>query len=174
MAFEALNDVGFRKTKMIIVLNDNQMSISKNVGGISKYLSEFRIDPTYNRIKKEINSTLRKIPSVGNGMVNSIQKIKDGIKQVIVPGMLFEHMGIKYLGPIDGHDIKEVSKVLKLAKNTDGPVIIHVITKKGKGYKFAEKEPRKYHGVGPFNPLTGELCGSSKESYSDGIWGANC
>jgi len=169
MAFEALNDIGFRKTKMIIVLNDNQMSISKNVGGISKYLSEFRIDPTYNRIKKEINSTLRKIPTVGNGMVNSIHKIKDGIKQVIVPGMLFEHMGIKYLGPIDGHDIKAVSKVLKLAKNIDGPVIIHVITKKGKGYKFAENQPRKFHGPGPFNPLTGELCGSSKESYSDGF-----
>jgi len=169
MALEALNDIGFRKTKMIIVLNDNQMSISKNVGGISKYLSGFRIDPTYNRIKKEINSTLRKIPTVGNGMVNSIHKIKDGIKQVIVPGMLFEHMGIKYLGPIDGHDIKAVSKVLKLAKNIEGPVIIHVITKKGKGYKFAENQPRKYHGPGPFNPLTGEICGSSKESYSDGF-----
>ncbi|MBU3189162.1 1-deoxy-D-xylulose-5-phosphate synthase [Clostridium bowmanii] len=167
MSFEALNDIGFRKTRMIIVLNDNQMSISKNVGGISKYLNEFRIDPTYNRIKKEINSTLRKIPSVGNGMVNSIHKIKDGIKQVVVPGMLFEHMGIKYLGPIDGHDIKAVSKVLKLAKNIDGPVIIHVITKKGKGYEFAEKQPRKFHGPGPFDPLTGELCGSSKESYSD-------
>lgn len=167
MAFEALNDVGFRKTKMIIVLNDNQMSISKNVGGLSKYLSEFRIDPTYNRIKKEINSTLRKIPSVGNGMINSINKLKDGIKQVIVPGMLFEHMGIKYLGPIDGHDIKEVSKVFKLAKNINGPVIIHVITKKGKGYKFAEKEPHKFHSVSPFNCSSGELGSSSKESYSD-------
>ena len=167
MAFEALNDVGFRKTKMIIVLNDNQMSISKNVGGLSKYLSELRIDPTYNRIKKEINSTLRKIPSVGNGMVSSIQKLKNGIKQVIVPGMLFEHMGIKYLGPIDGHDIKEVSKVLKLAKNIDGPVIMHVITKKGKGYKFAEKEPHKFHGVGPFNCSNGELCSNSNECYSD-------
>ncbi|MBZ9635906.1 1-deoxy-D-xylulose-5-phosphate synthase [Clostridium sp. FP1] len=169
MALEALNDVGFRKTKMIIVLNDNQMSISKNVGGISKYLSGFRIDPTYNRIKKEINSTLRRIPSVGNGMAKSIHKIKDGIKQVVVPGMLFEHMGIKYLGPIDGHDIKEVSKVLKLAKNIEGPVIIHVITKKGKGYKFAENQPGKYHSVGPFNPLIGELSGGSKESYSDGF-----
>ncbi|MCB2291996.1 1-deoxy-D-xylulose-5-phosphate synthase [Clostridium algoriphilum] len=167
MSFEALNDVGFRKTKMIIVLNDNQMSISKNVGGISKYLSQFRIDPTYNRIKKEINSTLRKIPSVGGGMVTSIQKLKNGIKQVVVPGMLFEHMGIKYLGPIDGHDIKEVSKVLKLAKQIDGPVIIHVITKKGKGYKFAEKEPNKFHGPGPFNPLTGELRGAHKASYSE-------
>ncbi len=169
MAFEALNDMGFRKTKMIVILNDNQMSISKNVGGISKYLSGFRIDPTYNKIKKEINSTLRRIPAVGDGMAQSIHKIKDGIKQVIVPGMLFEHMGIKYLGPIDGHDIKAVSKVLKLAKKIDGPVIIHVITKKGKGYKFAEKEPHKFHGVGSFNPITGELCGSSKESYSDGF-----
>ncbi|MBX4259126.1 1-deoxy-D-xylulose-5-phosphate synthase [Clostridium estertheticum] len=167
MSFEALNDIGFRKTKMIIMLNDNQMSISKNVGGMSRYLSQFRIDPTYNRIKKEINSTLRKIPSVGDGMINSIQKIKNGIKQVVVPGMLFENMGITYLGPIDGHDIKEVSKVLKLAKKTDGPVIIHVITKKGKGYKFAEEQPNKFHGVGPFNPSNGELCSSHKESYSE-------
>ena len=167
MSFEALNDIGFRKTKMIIVLNDNQMSISKNVGGMSRYLSQFRIDPTYNRIKKEINSTLRKIPNVGDGMINSIQKIKNGIKQVVVPGMLFENMGITYLGPIDGHDIKEVSKVLKLAKKIDGPVIIHVITKKGKGYKFAEEQPNKFHGVGPFNPLNGELCSSHKESYSE-------
>ncbi|MGK0466273.1 1-deoxy-D-xylulose-5-phosphate synthase [Clostridium sp.] len=166
MAFEALNDIGFKKTKMIIVLNDNQMSISKNVGGLSKYLNSIRIDPTYNRIKKEINQTLIKIPSLGKGMVNSIQKFKDGIKQALVPGMLFEHMGIKYLGPIDGHDIKEVSKILKLARVTDGPVIIHVITKKGKGYKFAEKEPHKFHGPGPFDPLTGELLGGSKESYS--------
>ncbi|MBU3161438.1 1-deoxy-D-xylulose-5-phosphate synthase [Clostridium frigoris] len=167
MSFEALNDIGFRKTKMIIVLNDNQMSISKNVGGMSRYLSQFRIDPTYNRIKKEINSTLRKIPSVGDGMVSSIQKIKNGIKQVVVPGMLFENMGITYLGPIDGHDIKKVSKVLKLAKQIDGPVIIHVITKKGKGYKFAEEQPNKFHGVGPFNPSNGELCSSHKESYSE-------
>ncbi|MBW9151860.1 1-deoxy-D-xylulose-5-phosphate synthase [Clostridium estertheticum] len=167
MSFEALNDIGFRKTRMIIVLNDNQMSISKNVGGMSSYLSQFRIDPTYNRIKKEINSTLRKIPSVGDGMINSIQKIKNGIKQVVVPGMLFENMGITYLGPIDGHDIKEVSKVLKLAKKIGGPVIIHVITKKGKGYKFAEEQPNKFHGVGPFNPSNGELCSSHKESYSE-------
>ncbi|MGH4050462.1 MAG: 1-deoxy-D-xylulose-5-phosphate synthase [Clostridium sp.] len=167
MSFEALNDAGFRKTKMIILLNDNQMSISKNVGGLSKYLGQFRIDPTYNRIKKEINSTLRKIPSVGDGMVNSIQKLKNGIKQVIVPGMLFEHMGIKYLGPIDGHNIKEMSKVLKLAKEMDGPVIIHVITKKGKGYKFAEREPHKFHGIAPFDPLTGNVYGAHTESYSD-------
>ena len=167
MAFEALNDVGFKKTKMIIVLNDNEMSISKNVGGLSRYLSELRIDPTYNKIKKEINSTLGKIPTVGKGMVSSIHKLKNGIKQVMIPGMLFEHMGIKYLGPIDGHDIKEVSKVLKLAKKIDGPVVIHVMTKKGKGYKFAEKEPHKFHGVGPFNCCSGELGCSSNESYSD-------
>ena len=167
MAFEALNDVGFKKTKMTILLNDNEMSISKNVGGLSKYLSELRIDPTYNKIKKEINSTLGKIPTVGKGMVSSIHKLKNGIKQVMIPGMLFEHMGIKYLGPIDGHDIKEVSKVLKLAKKIDGPVVIHVVTKKGKGYEFAEKEPHKFHGVGPFNCCSGELGCSSNESYAD-------
>ncbi|MGG7164024.1 1-deoxy-D-xylulose-5-phosphate synthase [Clostridium ihumii] len=166
MAMEALNDVGDKKTKVIIILNDNEMSISKNVGGVSSYLSEIRLDNGYNRLKNDVTNKLEKIPNVGKGMVNSIHKIKDGIKQILVPGMFFEDMGIKYLGPIDGHNIKEMSKVLKMAKEYNGPVIIHAITKKGKGYTFAEKFPNKFHGVGPFNCDNGKMNGSSSKSYS--------
>jgi 1-deoxy-D-xylulose-5-phosphate synthase len=165
MALEALNDAGYRKTRIIIVLNDNQMSIAKNVGGLSTYLSKLRLAPSYNKLKNEFNSTLEK-SQIGKGVVNSINKIKDSIKQIIVPGMLFEEMGIKYLGPIDGHNIKEMSKVLSLAKSIDGPVIIHTLTQKGKGYNFAEKNPNKFHGIGPFNCGNGELCFTSGETYS--------
>jgi 1-deoxy-D-xylulose-5-phosphate synthase len=165
MAFEALNDVGDRKTNIIIVLNDNQMSIANNVGGLSTYLSKLRVTPTYNKFKNEFNSTLLK-SSIGKGVVNGINKIKDSIKQFIVPGMLFEDMGIKYFGPIDGHNIKELSKVLALAKNIEGPVLIHTITHKGKGYDFAEKNPNKYHGVGPFDCDSGEICFTAGETYS--------
>lgn len=166
MALEALNDLGYSKTKMIIILNDNQMSISKNVGGISSYLSKIRVDPTYNKIKKDIHTTLRKIPNLGRGVVTSIQKLKDGIKQIVVPGMFFEDMGIKYFGPIDGHNIKELSKVMAMAKKINGPVLIHVITKKGKGYEFAEKNPKKFHGIGPFDCSSGEVNSSSCITYS--------
>ena len=165
MAFEALNDVGFRKTKMIIILNDNQMSIANNVGGLSTYLSKLRLDPSYNKLKNDFNSTMTKT-ALGKGLVNSINKLKDSIKQFIVPGMLFEEMGIKYLGPIDGHDIRELSKVLSMAKNIEGPVLIHAITQKGRGYDFAEKNPNKFHGIGPFNCCNGEICVTSEETYS--------
>jgi 1-deoxy-D-xylulose-5-phosphate synthase len=166
MAFEALNDVGYNKTKMIVVLNDNQMSISKNVGGLSTYLSDIRMGTFYNIFKNEFNATLEKIPGVGKGMVSSINKIKDSVKQLIVPGMLFEDMGIKYYGPIDGHNIKELSKVFKKAQKVEGPVLIHVITTKGKGYKYAEKFPHKFHGVGPFDCDSGEFSSTGNKSYS--------
>ncbi|WP_291579002.1 1-deoxy-D-xylulose-5-phosphate synthase [Clostridium sp. UBA6640] len=166
MALEALNDVGDKKTKLIIILNDNQMSISKNVGGLSTYLSQIRMDSFYNKMKNDVTSTLEKIPTVGKGMVNSIHKIKDGLKQILVPGMFFEDMGIKYIGPIDGHNIKEVSKVLKMAKNIDGPVVIHAITTKGKGYSFAEKSPQKFHSVGPSDCNNGKVSSNKCKSYS--------
>lgn len=166
MALEALNDLGYTKTKMTVILNDNQMSIAKNVGGMSAYLSKIRVDPTYNKIKKDINSTLMKIPNLGKGMANSIHKFKEGIKQLLVPGMFFEDIGIKYFGPIDGHNIKELSKAMEMAKKYDGPVLIHVITQKGKGYEYAENNPKKFHSMGPFNYSSGELCGSSKCTYS--------
>lgn len=166
MALEALNDMGYRKTKIIIILNDNEMSIGKNVGGLSTYLSKIRLDPKYNKLKHELDVTLRKIPSIGNSMADSIEKIKDGIKQVIVPSMFFEDMGIKYLGPIDGHNIKELTKVMTLAKNINEPVIIHTVTKKGKGYSYAEKNPDRFHGVGPFDCDSGEICFTTGETYS--------
>lgn len=166
MALEALNDVGYRKTKLIIILNDNQMSIGKNVGGVSSYLSKIRMDPKYNRLKEEVEYAIKKIPNIGKGMAKYLERIKNGIKQMVVPGMFFEEMGIKYLGPIDGHNIKELTDVLSKAKNINGPAIIHVITKKGKGYKFAESNPAKFHGIGPFHCESGELCFSSSNSYS--------
>lgn len=166
MALEALNDLGYSKTKMIIILNDNQMSIAENVGGMSTYLSKLRTNPTYNKIKSDVNATLRKIPAVGKDMASSIQKIKDGVKQIVVPGMFFEEIGIKYFGPIDGHNIKDLTHVLSQAKQMDEPVIIHVITKKGKGYKYAEQNPNKFHGIGPFNHSNGKTGSSSSVSYS--------
>ncbi|MFL0196901.1 1-deoxy-D-xylulose-5-phosphate synthase [Clostridium sp. WILCCON 0269] len=166
MALEALNDVGYRKTKLIIVLNDNQMSIARNVGGVSRYLNKLRVDPKYNRFKAEVESTLKKIPNIGKGMAKYLEKFKNGIKQMVVPGMFFEDMGIKYLGPIDGHNIKELTEVLASAKRINNPVIIHVITKKGKGYEFAEKNPGKFHGIGPFNCNNGEIAAVSANTYS--------
>jgi 1-deoxy-D-xylulose-5-phosphate synthase len=166
MALEALNDAGYRKTKIIIILNDNEMSIGKNVGGLSTYLSKLRVDPKYNKFKHEVDSTLRKIPSIGKGMAESIEKIKDGIKQVIVPSMLFEDMGLNYFGPIDGHNIKDLTRVMSMAKSINEPVIIHVVTQKGKGYSYAEKNPDKFHGVGPFNCDSGEIRSITGETYS--------
>lgn len=166
MAFEALNDVGYSKTKMIIILNDNQMSIGKNVGGMSAYLSKIRMEPGYAKLKQDIDGILKKIPSIGDSMARTLERVKNGIKQMVVPGMLFENMGIKYLGPIDGHNIKEVSEILEKAKSINGPVIIHIVTKKGKGYKFAEMNPGKFHGIGPFNLQSGEVAVTGGISYS--------
>ena len=163
MALEALNDLGYRKTKVIIILNDNQMSISQNVGGLSTYLNDLRMGDTYNKVKSDINATLEKIPKVGKGMINSINRVKSSVKQLMVPGMFFEDMGIKYYGPIDGHDIKEMSKIIKKAQQVNGPVLIHVITKKGKGYEEAERNPDKFHAVAPYNNGKGK---SSSKSYS--------
>ena len=155
MALEALNDVGDSKTKLTIILNDNQMSIGKNVGGLSTYLSSLRIDPSYNKFKKDVEGIIKKIPNIGESMAKNLERVKDGVKQVLVPGMLFENMGIKYFGPIDGHNIKQLSKVMDKAKSLKEPVLIHVITTKGKGYKFAEQNPDKFHGIGAFDYMTG-------------------
>lgn len=165
MAYEALNDLGYSKTKMIIILNDNQMSISKNVGGMSKYLNKIRLDPIYNKFKEEVKDKLNKT-NFGAGFATSLQKLKDGVKQLFVPGMLFEDMGIKYLGPIDGHNIKELTEIMELAKKMKGPIIIHAITRKGKGYEFAEKDPNKFHAIGTFNSENGEICKTKEITYS--------
>ena len=165
LAFEALNDIGFRKTKMIIVLNDNQMSIAKNVGGVSIYLNKLRMKPKYNKIKSNINTELSKSKG-GKVVLSNMLKLKNGLKSLVVDSMLFEDMGIKYIGPIDGHNIKLMNEVFSMAKNINGPVIVHTITKKGKGYEFAEKSPSKFHGISPFNLENGEVCKTCCETYT--------
>lgn len=165
MAFEALNDVGFKKTNMIIILNDNQMSIAKNVGGLSRYLRKLRMEPKYNKLKTNVNDRLNE-SRVGKSLAGSLSKIKGSIKQLVVPSMLFEDMGIKYLGPIDGHDIPAMIDVFKKAKEIKGPVLIHTITKKGKGYDKAEENPSKFHGISPFDSESGICLGKPKDNYS--------
>ena len=165
MALEALNDAGFRKTKVIVILNDNQMSISTNVGGLSRYLNKLRIAPKYNKLKTDIHASLDTSPA-GKKIAGKISKVKGSLKQLVVPSMLFENMGVKYIGPIDGHDIKAMAEVFSKAREIDGPVIIHTLTQKGKGYALAEESPSKYHGIGPFDLESGELNSSSKNNYS--------
>lgn len=156
MAYEALNNASRLKSNFIIVLNDNNMSISENVGGMSKYLSGIRTASAYTELKKGVEDTLKKIPRKGDQIVNQIRKTKSGIKQLIVPGMLFEDMDITYLGPVDGHDLRKLVRVLNEAKRVDHAVLVHVITKKGKGYGPAEENPARFHGLGPFDIETGE------------------
>ena len=156
MAYEALNNAARLKKNFIIVLNDNNMSISENVGGMSKYLSSIHTGTGYNDLKKNITSALEKIPVLGEKVIDKISRTKQGIKQLIIPGMLFENMGLVYLGPVDGHDIKQLCKVLQEAKKLDHAVIVHVLTKKGKGYLPAEKNPARFHGVEPFDIESGK------------------
>lgn len=168
MAYEALNNASTLKTNYIIILNDNNMSISPNVGGMSKYLDGIRTNHKYYNLKNGVEKTLVKIPKIGEGIVDHVRKTKNGIKQWFVPGMFFEDMGIIYLGPVDGHNMRDLMKSLEEAKHVEGAVLVHVLTKKGKGYKPAESKPDKFHGTGPFDIKTGD----SKEkkgndSYTD-------
>ena len=168
MAYEALNNAARQKGNFIIVLNDNNMSISENVGAMSRYLDGLRTAEAYTELKRGVEDTLKKIPGRGEKIVYQIRKTKSGIKQLIVPGMFFEDMGITYLGPVDGHDLKKMIKVLREAKRLDRPVLVHVLTKKGKGYLPAEENPSKFHGTGPFEVETGEaITTSDKDSYTD-------
>lgn len=149
-AFEALNQVGHQGINLLVILNDNEMSITHNVGAMSSYLSRLRADPFYTRRKRDIEYILRKIPNVGPSMVKAVERLKDSLKYLLVPGILFEELGYTYLGPIDGHNILELTKVLNKAKSLKGPVLLHAITQKGRGYGPAEKNPAVFHGVGPF------------------------
>lgn len=168
MAFEALNNASSINSNMIIILNDNEMSISKNVGGVSKLLTNLRTDEKYNNLKYKVKNRLSQIPDYGNELIGRIHKTKSSIKQFFVPGMIFEDMGITYLGPVDGHDINKMLKMINMAKKLDHAVLIHVYTKKGKGYPFAERRPSFYHGVTPFDPVTGALLDQTKvRTYSD-------
>jgi 1-deoxy-D-xylulose-5-phosphate synthase len=150
----------------LIILNDNEMSISKNVGGLSRYLSRIRTTKGYLSTKRDVEKILNKIP-VGKQIKSFLKRAKDGIKQIVVPGMLFEELGLTYMGPIDGHNIHKIIESLERAKNIEGPLLMHVITKKGKGYKFAEERPNEFHGVSAFNIETGEALKKSSQSYSD-------
>ena len=170
MAFEALNNASHLNSNFIIVLNDNNMSISENVGGLSKYLSNFRTADAYRDLKTEVLKSLHKIPHYGDRMIESIRSAKSSIKQLFVPGMLFEEMGIITLGPVDGSNIKEMLHTFEEAKRVDGPVLVHVITKKGSGYIPAEKNPSKFHGAEPFDIETGKpLKKKEKATYTDVI-----
>ena len=167
MAYEALNNASRLKSNFTIVLNDNNMSISENVGGMSRYLNALRTAEAYTEIKKGVEDTLKKIPRRGERIVSQIRRTKSGIKQLFVPGMFFEEMGITYLGPVDGHDIRKLVRVLNEAKRVDHAVLVHVITKKGKGYAPAEENPARFHGTGPFDVETGEpLDKNTADSYT--------
>lgn len=168
MAYEALNNAARINKNFIIILNDNNMSISENVGGMSKYLSGIRTGAGYNDLKRQITDLLEKIPVAGPRMIRRISMIKQGLKQLLIPGMLFEDMGITYLGPVDGHDVKQLSRVLNEAKRLDHAVLVHVLTKKGKGYAPAEKNPSAFHGVNPFDITTGKpKKAKTTPSYTD-------
>lgn len=166
-AYEALNHAGDLGTNFIVVLNDNEMSIDKNVGAMSDYLSKMRTAPTYNRVKHDIEFLIRRIPAVGDSMAKTVERVKDSLRYLLVPGMLFEELGFTYIGPIDGHNIDLISDVLEKAKNMNGPVLIHNLTRKGKGYHPAECQADKFHGVGPFCIDSGEVIkNGNKPTYT--------
>ena len=168
LAYEALNNAARMKKNFIIILNDNNMSISENVGGMSRYLNGIRTGDGYLDLKKYVTNVLSRIPVIGDELIDKISRTKNGIKQLLIPGMLFENMGITYLGPVDGHDVKALARALIEAKKLDHAVLVHVITKKGKGYEPAEKNPSRFHGVEPFDVLTGESKKEKKNpSYTD-------
>ncbi|MDR1100817.1 MAG: 1-deoxy-D-xylulose-5-phosphate synthase [Clostridiales bacterium] len=155
MAFEALNNAGIEGTNLIVVLNDNQMSICKNVGAFSRYLNRFRTMPVYNSFKELVDFLLKRIPKIGEGMASMAVRTKNAVRSLVFPTTIFEELGFKYSGPVDGHNIDELIIALKRAKKLKGPVLLHVITKKGKGYQYAEKQPEDFHTVGDFNIITG-------------------
>ena len=166
MAFEALNDAGCNKTKLTVILNDNEMSISKNTGGLSMMLSKIRTRKSYTKPNISAKKVILKIPVVGKPVVKIVQKFKGSIKQLVIPKMFLEDIGFRYLGPVDGHNEAELERMLNITKQLDGPVLLHVITKKGKGYKIAEENPDKFHATGPFEIDTGKSKKEKSKDYS--------
>lgn len=172
MAYEALNNAASLHSNMVIVLNDNKMSIAPNVGGMSNYLGKIRANRKYRNFKANVEHALDRIPAFGHSLSNQIKKAKNSIKQLFIPGMLFEDMGLIYIGPVDGHDISELLMAFETALSvSDQPVLVHVLTKKGKGYRPAEKNPSVFHGVGPFDIRSGEPEKESGETYT-GLFGS--
>ena len=167
MAYEALNNAASLKSNFIIVLNDNEMSITENVGGMSSYLSGLRTASAYTGFKMDVTKALNRIPGIGPGMVDAMRKTKSSIKQIIIPGMLFEDMGLTYLGPVDGHNSPQLIKTFQEAKRFEGPILVHVLTQKGRGYEPAMRHPARFHGAGPFDVKTGLPVGKSNPTYTD-------
>lgn len=168
MAYEALNNAGRLKSNMIIVLNDNNMSISENVGGMATYLGHLRTNSRYMELKDDVENYLSRLPGIGQPLIHKIKKSKDSIKRLVIQGMLFEDMGLTYIGPIDGHNVKEIKRAIEISKKAKKAVLIHVVTKKGKGYSKAELSPTKYHGVEPFSIKTGDFLQTKKATtYTD-------
>ena len=166
MAFEGLNDAGCNKTKLTVILNDNEMSISKNTGGLSMMLSKIRTRKSYTKPNISAKKVILKIPVVGKPVVRIVQKFKGSIKQLVIPKMFLEDIGFRYLGPVDGHNESELERMLNITKQLDGPVLLHIITKKGKGYKIAEENPDKFHATGPFEIDTGKSKKEKSKDYS--------
>jgi 1-deoxy-D-xylulose-5-phosphate synthase len=167
LAFEGLNHAGHLKKNLMVILNDNEMSISPNVGAMSAYLRKILMGDLYTRFKKETKLILDRFPKVGDPVLKMAKKAEDTFKNLVVPGMLFEELGFEYVGPVDGHNIYQLIETFKRFRDFPSPVLIHTITKKGKGYEMAEKEPGIFHGIGPFDIETGETVSSSKASYSE-------
>ena len=166
MAQEALNDAGSSNANITVILNDNEMSIAKNVGGMTYFLSKLRTKKFYTKTNSRVKRWVLKIPKVGKNLVKFTQKLKRSIKQIFIPKMYYEDIGFTYLGPVDGHDIEKLESVLRTSKLIDGPILIHVITKKGKGYKIAEENPDKFHSTPSFDIETGKPKKEKKEDYS--------
>jgi 1-deoxy-D-xylulose-5-phosphate synthase len=169
LAFEGMNNLGIQSTDMILVLNDNEMSIARNVGALSRYLTRLITDRRYNRIKTEVWELLGNLSNVGKGIRNLVHSVDETLKHFVIPGKLFEDMGLRYFGPVDGHNIAEMAEVFKFVRDsTTGPVLVHVLTKKGKGYSYAEEDATKYHGISTFSPETGMVLKSSgsRTTYS--------
>lgn len=171
MAFEALNDAGNSKTNLIVILNDNEMSISKNVGGMSRYLSRIRTEPIYFKVRDDFQTLVEKIPAIGKSANKVLHRVKGSLKCLLLPGVLFEELGFRYYGPLDGHNIAEMQEVMNKVKNMKGPVLIHVCTRKGRGYSPAEEKPQQYHGVSPFDAETGQVKKPGNGSFSN-VFGA--
>lgn len=162
VAYEALNNLGHRKTRMLVIINDNEMSIARNVGAISSYLARIRLDPAYNRLRQETEKLIKNLPLIGERVYKISEQVKESIKALIMPGMLFEEMGLRYIGPVDGHNIDRLIRAISWAVTLDEPVVLHIVTRKGKGYEPAEKHPEYFHGSAPFDKKTGKPVTSGK------------
>lgn len=166
MAFEALNYLGHVQKDLIIVLNDNEWAISRTVGAMSKYLNRIIVNPIYNKVREEVENFIRRLPK-GELALKLLKKFEESLKNLLVPGMLFEELGIKYVGPINGHDLNELITTFQNIKKLNRPVLVHILTKKGKGYKFSEEKPELFHSTSPFDPHTGEFNKKNKKTYTD-------